>query len=70
MKRRPLYDFFAFYILRLNTILSAKITLPATNPTIAIIGRLIVAPAIPVDIPIRIDRPKDNRILTKAYHLG
>lgn len=34
------------------------------------IGRLIVAPAIPVDIPISIDRPKANNITTKAYQPG
>ncbi len=48
---------FNFYILLLNT-------------TAAIIGRLIVAPAIPVDIPIRIDRPKVNTITMKAYQPG
>ena len=58
------------YILLLNTTLSEKIALPATNPTAAIIGRLIVAPAIPVDIPISIDRPKVNNITTKAYQPG
>ena len=58
------------YILRLNTTLSKKIALPAINPTAAIIGRLIVAPAIPVDIPTRIDRPKVNNITTKAYQPG
>lgn len=58
------------YILRLNTTLSEKIALPAINPTAAIIGRLIVAPAIPVDIPIRIDRPKVNTITMKAYQPG
>lgn len=61
---------FNFYILLLNTTLSEKIALPATNPTAAIIGRLIVAPAIPVDIPIRIDRPKVNTITMKAYQPG
>jgi hypothetical protein len=58
------------YILRLNTTLSEKITFPATNPTMPIIGKLIVAPAIPVDIPIRIDSPKDRKITTRAYHCG
>lgn len=61
---------FNFYILLLNTTLSEKIALPTTNPTAAIIGRLIVAPAIPVDIPIRIDRPKVNTITMKAYQPG
>lgn len=60
----------SIYILRLNTTLSEKIALPATNPTAAIIGRLIVAPAIPADIPISIERPKDNTIITKAYQPG
>lgn len=54
------------YILRLNTTLSAKITLPATNPTIAIIGRLIVAPAIPINV----DKPKVNNKTTAAYQPG
>ena len=58
------------YILLLNTTLSENIALPATKPTIAIIGRLIVAPAMPVDIPINIDRPKANNITTKAYQPG
>ena len=58
------------YILLLNTTLSENIALPAINPTAAMIGRLIVAPAIPVDIPISIDRPKVNNITTKAYQLG
>lgn len=34
------------------------------------IGRLIVAPAMPVDIPISIDRPKVNNITMKAYQQG
>ena len=59
-----------FYNFLLNTTLSANIVFPATNPTIAIIGKLIVAPAMPVDIPISIDRPKVNNITTKAYQLG
>jgi len=59
-----------FYILLLNTTLSEKIALPAIKATIAIIGRLIVAPAIPADIPINIDRPKVSNITTKAYHCG
>lgn len=50
--------------------LSEKIALPATKPTIAMIGKLIVAPAIPVDIPISADRPKANRIITAAYQPG
>lgn len=58
------------YILLLNTTLSENIALPAINPTAAMIGRLIVAPAIPVDIPISIDRPKANNITTKAYQPG
>ena len=58
------------HILLLKTTLSEKIALPATNPTAAMIGRLIVAPAMPVDIPISIDRPKGNNITTKAYQLG
>ncbi len=58
------------YILRLNTTLSEKITLPAINPTAAMIGRLIVAPAMPVDIPIRIDRPNVSKITTAAYQPG
>lgn len=58
------------YPLRLNTTLSEKIALPAINPTAAMIGRLIVAPAMPVDIPINIDRPKVNNITTKAYQPG
>lgn len=61
---------YSYYILRLKTTLSEKIALPAINPTAAIIGRLIVAPAIPVDIPISIDRPKVNNITTKAYQPG
>ncbi len=40
------------------------------NPTIAIIGKLVIVPAMPVDIPMREDRPKDIRIMTKAYHCG
>ncbi len=64
------YFFCDDYILLLNTTLSEKITLPATNPTAAIIGKQIVAPAMPVDIPISIDRPKDNSMITKAYQLG
>ena len=55
------------YILLLNTTLSEKSTLPATKPTIAIIGRLIVEPAMPVDIPVNADRPKDSKIATAAY---
>ena len=55
------------YILRLNTTLSEKIALPAKNPTEAMIGRLIVAPAMPVGIPISIDKLKANNITTKAY---
>lgn len=51
-------DVFLFYIRLLKIMLSEKIALPATNPTIAIIGKLIVAPAIPLDIPISADRPK------------
>lgn len=58
------------YTLLLKIMLSEKIALPATKPTIAIIGKLIVAPAIPVDIPISIDRPKVNNIITKAYQPG
>lgn len=58
------------YILLLNTTLSENIALPAINPTAAMIGRLIVAPAIPVDIPISIDRPKANNITMKAYQPG
>ena len=58
------------YILLLNTTLSENIALPAINPTAAMIGRLIVAPAIPVDIPISIDRPKANNITTKEYQPG
>lgn len=60
----------ADYILRLKTTLSENIIFPAINPTAAIIGKLIVAPAMPVDIPISIDRPKDNSMTTKAYQLG
>ena len=59
-----------FYILLLKTTLSEKIALPAIKATAKIIGRLIVAPAIPVDIPISIDRPKVNNITTKAYQPG
>lgn len=71
MKYHTYYiGYFFNHILRLNTILSEKIALPATNPTAAMIGRLIVAPAIPVDIPISIDRPKVNNITTKAYQPG
>lgn len=55
------------YILRLKTTLSENIALPAIKLTTAIIGRLIVAPAIPVDIPIRIDRPNVSKITTAAY---
>lgn len=58
------------YILRLNTTLSDNIALPAINPTAAIIGRLIVAPAMPADIPIRIDRPNVSKITTTAYQPG
>lgn len=58
------------YILRLNTTLSEKIALPATNPTAATIGRLIVAPAIPVDIPISADRAKVSKRTTNAYQPG
>lgn len=58
------------YNRRLNTTLSEKIALPAINPTAAMTGRLIVAPAMPVDIPISIDSPKDNTITTKAYQPG
>jgi len=50
--------------------LSEKIALPAIKATIAIIGRLIVAPAIPADIPIRIDSPNVRKIATAAYHCG
>lgn len=50
--------------------LSEKIALPAIKPTAAMIGRLIVTPAMPVDIPISIDRPKVNNITTKAYQPG
>lgn len=45
-------------------------TFPATNPTTAITGKLIVAPTIPVDMPMRKDMPKDNRMITKAYQPG
>ncbi len=58
------------YNRRLNTTFSEKIALPATNPTTAMIGKLIVAPAIPVDMPMRKDMPKDNRMITKAYQPG
>lgn len=58
------------YPLRLNTTVSEKIALPAINPTAAMTGRLIVAPAMPVDIPISIDKPKVNTITTKAYQPG
>lgn len=58
------------YILRLNTTLSEKIAFPATKPAAAIIGRLMVAPAMPVDIPIRIDRPNVSKITTAAYQPG
>lgn len=61
---------FSNYILRLNTTLSENIALPAINPTAEIIGRLIVAPAMPVDSPISIDRPKVNKITMKAYQPG
>ncbi|BFI58962.1 hypothetical protein KD4_29070 [Yersinia pseudotuberculosis] len=44
--------------------------MPTIKATIKIIGRLIVAPAMPVDIPINIDRPKDRKIATAAYHCG
>lgn len=50
--------------------LSEKIALPATNPTTNISGKLIVAPAMPVDIPISADKPKANRIITAAYQPG
>ncbi len=60
----------ASYILRLNTTLSENIALPAINPTTAIIGRLIVAPAMPVDIPINADKPKANNKTTAAYQPG
>lgn len=50
--------------------LSEKIALPAIKPTAARIDRLIVTPAMPVDIPISIDRPKVNNITTKAYQPG
>lgn len=70
MKRRPYIIVFAFYIFRLNTTLSAKIILPATNPIAAMIGRLIVAPAMPVGIPINADKPKANNKTTAAYHFG
>lgn len=59
-----------FYIPLLNTTLSEKIALPAIKATAAMIGRLIVAPAMPVDIPISIDRPKVNTIITAAYQPG
>lgn len=58
------------YILLLNIMLSEKIALPTTKPTIAIIGKLIVAPAIPADIPMSADRPKANRMITAAYQPG
>lgn len=58
------------YILLLNTTLSEKIALPAINPTAAIIGRLIVAPAIPVDIPITADKPKVRKRTANAYQPG
>ena len=58
------------YIRLLNIMLSEKIALPATKPIIAIIGKLIVAPAKPVDIPISADRPKANRMITAAYQPG
>lgn len=44
--------------------------MPATNPTIAINGRLIVAPAMPVDIPITADKPKVRKRTTNAYQPG
>lgn len=59
-----------YYPLRLNTTVSEKIALPAINPTAAMTSRLIVAPAMPVDIPISIDKPKVNTITTKAYQPG
>lgn len=55
---------------RLKITLSEKIALPVIKATIKIIGRLIVAPAMPVDIPINIDSPKDSKIATTAYHCG
>ncbi len=60
----------ASYILRLNTTLSENIALPAINPTTAITGKLIVAPAMPVDIPINADKPKVNSKTTAAYQPG
>lgn len=58
------------HILRLKTTLSENIALPAIKATIKIIGRLIVAPAMPVDIPISMDSPKDSKIATAAYQPG
>lgn len=58
------------YIRLLKTILSEKIALPDIKATVKIIGRLMVAPAMHVDIPIRIDWPKVNNITTKAYQPG
>ncbi len=52
-----------FYIPLLNTTLSEKIALPAIKATAKIIGRLMVAPAMSVDIPINIDRPKDSNLV-------
>ena len=49
---------------------SENIALPATYPTANISGKLIVAPAIPVAIPIRNDRPKASRMITVAYQPG
>lgn len=54
----------------MNTTLSVKIVLPAIKATAKIIGRLMVAPVMPVDIPIRIDRPKVSKIATAAYQPG
>lgn len=59
-----------YYIFLLKITLSLKVILPTTNPTAAIIGILITIPAIPAAIPIKADRPKDSRIMTKAYQLG
>ena len=58
------------HIFRLKTALSEKIVSSAIKAKIKIIGRLIIAPAMPVDIPNRIDRLKESKIATTAYHCG
>lgn len=70
MKGRPSYNSFRFLYLSPKHNIIREYRLTSYKPTTAIIGRLIVAPAIPVDIPINVDKPKVNNKTTAAYQPG